>query len=299
MATPTPPPAEPRTEARPFLAGFRRVISRLLLPTSLDSREIGLRLDGQVKRAAIFSAKVESARVLQRLRDVVAEIVRGVTPEREALRAAGEAPLLLSVPEAKLRLQRELDAIGYQPEAGKAGTIQDLRSDARLDLMVETNEATAHGHGRWVASQDPEIRDAFPAWELIRISPAAEPRNWPTRWMRAGGRTFAGRMIAPKGSPVWDALGNPLLFSDALGNPYPPFAFNSGMDVRDISRDEAEALGVIAKDAPAPAEDPRALDEGMQASAERFDADMQAALAADPDLVLEDGVLRVRPEPTV
>lgn len=279
---------------RPFFDGLRRMLSRRILPTSMGSREIGLKLDGEIKRAAMFSARVEHARVLQRLRDVVGEIVLGVTPEREALREAGEAPVLLSMADAKLKIQQELDAVGYQPAPEDEGTIKDLRTDARLDLMVETNEAVTHGHGRWVAANDEDLLDAFPAWELVRISPANEPRNWPLRWMMAGGTTYGGRMIALKNAPVWDGLGNPQLFADALGNPYPPFAYNSGMDVRDISRQEAESLGVISAGASAPRPDPRALDEGMQVSATKFDADMQAALAADPDLQLEDGVLRLR-----
>ncbi len=279
---------------RPFFDGLRRMLSRSLLPTSLGSREIALKLDGEVKRAAMFSARVEHARVLQRLRDVVGEIVAGVTPEREALREAGEAPVVLSVADAKLKIQQELDAVGYVPAPEDEGTIKDLRTDARLDLMVETNEAVTHGHGRWVAANDGDILDAFPAWELVRISPAAEPRNWPLRWMMAGGTTYGGRMIALKGSPVWDGLGNTQLFSDSLGNPYPPFAYNSGMDVREISRQEAESLGVIQPGSPAPAPDQRALAEGMEVSASRFDAAMQETLAGDPDLELVDGVLRLR-----
>lgn len=270
--------------------------SRGILPTTLGSRELALRLDGELKRAAMFSARVEQARVLQRLRDVVADVVRGVTPESESLRAAGEAPVLLSMQDAKLKLQQELDAVGYVPDPDDEGTIKDLRTDARLSLMVETNESLAHGHGRWVAAQDPDLLDAFPAWELVRISPAEEPRNWPLRWMMAGGTTYGGRMIALKGAPVWDGLGNTQLFEDALGNPYPPFAFNSGMDVREVSRAEAVALGLLAAGEPAPARDMRALDEGMQVSAQRFDAEMRAALENDPGLALVEGVLQPRAE---
>lgn len=280
---------------RPFFDGLRRMLSRRILPTSMGSREIGLKLDGEIKRAAMFSARVEHARVLQRLRDVVGEIVLGVTPEREALREAGEAPVLLSMADAKLKIQQELDAVGYEPAPEDAGTIKDQTSDARLTLMVETNEAVTHGHGRWVAGNDPEVFDAFPAWELVRISPAAEPRNWALRWMMAGGTSFGGRMIALKGSPVWDALGNAKLFPDALGNPYPPFAYNSGMDVREISRAEATRLGLIRPGSEPPKPDSRSLAEGMEVSADRFDAAMQSALAADPDLQLTGGVLRLKP----
>ena len=202
---------------------------------------------------------------------------------------------MLSLPEAKLKILQEVQASGYEPAPEDVGTIKDLTSDARLDLMVETNEATAHGHARWVADQDPDGMDAFPAQELIRISPAEEPRNWPLRWMMAGGTVRAGRMIALKNDPIWDALGSTRLFSDALGNPYPPFAFNSGMDVIDVSRHEAELLGVLPPGAPAPKPDERALTDAMGANAEKFDDAMRAALEANPDLEIVDGVLKPRP----
>jgi hypothetical protein len=279
---------------RPFIEGFLRLMSRRLLPTALASRDIALRLDAQLKRDAVFSARVENARVLQRIRDVVARVVRGATPESQASRDAGTAPLVLSPADAKLQILRQLQATGYQPDPRDIGTIKDLTSDKRLDLIVETNEATQHGQGRWVASQDPDTLDAFPAWELVRISPALEPRDWRTRWMIAGGQTFGGRMIALKNAPVWEGLGSSRLFADALDNPFPPFAFNSGMDVRDVSRRECEALGVIRPGQAAPAPNPQAARNAAQVDAEAFDADMQAALARDPDLVLDGGVLRSR-----
>ena len=35
------------------------------------------------------------------------------------------------------------------------------------------------------------------------------------------------------------------LFEDGLGNPYPPFAFGSGMDWLEVERDDAISVGVI------------------------------------------------------
>ncbi|MGN1360349.1 MAG: hypothetical protein ACI4X9_07875 [Kiritimatiellia bacterium] len=48
-------------------------------------------------------------------------------------------------------------------------------------------------------------------------------------------------MIALKGDPVWTRI-------SAFGNPWPPFDFNSGMGIEDITRQEAIRLGVIAPD---------------------------------------------------
>lgn len=101
-------------------------------------------------------------------------------------------------------------------------------------------------------------------------------------------------MIALKNSDVWDRLGDSNTFPDALGNPYPPFAFNSGMDVADVSRAEAERLGVILPNTPAPMPRERALTEDVQASPARFDESIRLALANDPDMTMADGVLTMR-----
>ena len=59
-------------------------------------------------------------------------------------------------------------------------------------------------------------------------------------------------MVALKGSPIWAALGNGAGgYRDTLGNPFPPFAFGSGLAWADISRDEAIKLGLVPGDAKA------------------------------------------------
>jgi len=101
-------------------------------------------------------------------------------------------------------------------------------------------------------------------------------------------------MIALKNSDIWDRLGDSNTFPDALGNPYPPFAFNSGMGVEDVSRTEAEQLGVIERFTPTPPPRERALVEDVKASPERFDESIRVALANDPSMVLENGILSLR-----
>jgi len=81
-------------------------------------------------------------------------------------------------------------------------------------------------------------------------------------------------MVARKDDEIWDRIGDPDLFDDALGNPYPPFAFNSGMDVADVERGEAEKLGLI---------DPN---ERVEPQDRGLNDDLQA------DLGIRDGVLR-------
>ena len=53
-------------------------------------------------------------------------------------------------------------------------------------------------------------------------------------------------MVALKTSPIWQALGDGAGgYRDTLGNPYPPFAYGSGLAWADVSRDEAIELGLI------------------------------------------------------
>ena len=96
-----------------------------------------------------------------------------------------------------------------------------------------------HSLQDWLEGQDPMILIRYPAQELY--SPTKEPEeiDWQSIWIQHGGNLYHGRMIAKKNSPIWKSI-------SAFGDPYPPFAYDSDMDVRDIARDEAEKLGVIA-----------------------------------------------------
>ncbi len=89
----------------------------------------------------------------------------------------------------------------------------------------------------------------------------AVPRDWLSRWTAAGGRLYAGRMVALKGDPIWTRISR-------FGVPWPPYDFGSGMGVEDVLREEAEALGVL-----------RPGQEVPPTSAEDFNARAEAELA--------------------
>ena len=57
--------------------------------------------------------------------------------------------------------------------------------------------------------------------------------------MESGGKIHDGRLIALKNDPVW------LKISD-FGHPHPPFAFDSGMDMVDVSRVDAVEFGLTS-----------------------------------------------------
>lgn len=216
----------------PFRQALDAHDAKTLLPTTGTTAGLQ-RLDSAIKRRALFSATVAIAQPLERIRDGV----------NAALAGEGDP--------AKFRLgMKQLwQDLGYQPDPEQAGGLRDLSSTERINLQLETNVATARGAGWYEQGQQADVLDEFPAQELYRATEPAggvkAERDWAARWITAGGKFYDGRMIALKGDTVWSNLGDPALFPDGLGNDWPPFAFNSGMRVRDIGRDEAQQLGLI------------------------------------------------------
>jgi hypothetical protein len=219
---------------------------RGLLPTSLSTEELR-ELGAGILARNVFAARAVSAVYVAKLKEVVDAMAGGA----------------LSEGQVRTALYETLDALGYTPEGGfpdrdaaagdaagavppaLQGTLQDLRSYRRTDLIVRTQRDLTQGAGTQMRGHTPDRLAVFPAWELVRIGSVAVPRDWPSRWTIAGGRLLDGRrMVAFKGDPVWGELGAYDNFQDALGVDHPPFAFNSGMGWAEISAAECRALGV-------------------------------------------------------
>lgn len=236
---------------------------RSVLATTGRTRELQ-QLEPDIKRRAIFSATVDVVKPLQKLSDGVRDILDGKIDQASV----------------RLGMKQLWEQLGFQPDPEKVGGLEDVTSTARINLQIETNVQTAQGYGHFTQGQDPAILDEWPAQELFRATqPAGKSRDWAERWAAAGGSFFDGRMIARKDDEVWQRLGDPELFDDGLGNPYPPFAFNSGMDVRDIARDEAVELGVISADEQVEP-DPVDLNADLQATPDVRDGWLREALAS-------------------
>ena len=125
-------------------------------------------------------------------------------------------------------------------------------NEPRIDLIVKTQRRMAQSLGQLVAGSTPGQLRRYPAWHLIRVGRRLEPRDdWDRRWIAAGSATgwqgaCKDTWIALKSSPIWAALGEGAGgFRDAIGNPFPPFAFGSGMGWKRVSRAECIALGLI------------------------------------------------------
>lgn len=232
-----------------FSDALRSNTVKALLPTSLTSEQLS-EIDAAIKRMGFFSAKNTNAVILQRAKDLIDSILQPKLVDRALLdgtQVRVEEGFNLATARADLKTFGQ--SIGYEAPQGKSGSIQDLFSDNRLNLVLNTNTDLAYGWGHYRQSQDQDVLDVYPAWELARAEGRHVPRDWVERWQAAGGEFYDGRLIAAKDSDVWQALGDGAGgYDDTLGNPFPPFAFNSGMDVFDISRFDAIDLGVIEPD---------------------------------------------------
>ncbi len=221
---------------------FKVAEEKEVMPTSLSTEELR-ELPPELRARSFFTARGTSAAYAQTIRDVA---LAG---------AAGD----IGESEMRLRLLNKLNELGYTPENGfpdsplgavppaERGTLQDLSSFRRLDLIVRTQLDLLRGAGQQLRGHDAGRLEAAPCWELYRDIPTDEPRNWIGRFQFAGGQlSKSGRMIAPKGDPIWGELGNSDNFDDSLDVDYPPFAFNSGMWLREVSGNEARAEGVVS-----------------------------------------------------
>ena len=200
---------------------------------------------------AFFSSRVESVRFLETCRTRIAEMLANKPNAEGAITS---------------RAQVVSDIMRAARESGIAqGTerLTDPGGVARANVIIDTNAGMAAGYATAIQSNSYGARLAFPAQELVRIEERQVPRSWQNIWRSHGGKIYpGGRMIALKEDPIWSAISR-------FGNPYPPFDFNSGMGVDDVSYEEALELGVLpSKNYQPPKESPL----------ENFNASLEAEL---------------------
>jgi len=266
-----------------FEEAIRLNAIKTALPTTLTSRQLAA-LSADIKRRAQFSARVAEAEYLDQISGTIADMLSGKT----------------SLATGRVQLQQALRE--FMPALNPDGGVADITSNARLDLILRTQTEMAYGYGQTVQGNDPDVVAAFPCAELYRLEDRKDPRDWEARWRVAAqvaGDTDAqrvlaetGRMIARKDSGIWQALGDGAGgYTDTLGNPYPPFAFNSGMWTRDISRSESLELDLIEPQTVVKPADLPDFNQSLQASYQfRSDA-IRAALLQRGDVKFSEGIL--------
>jgi hypothetical protein len=188
----------------------------------------------QLRERSLFSSRIESLRFLNGMRDRL----------QKSLELATDASGGLVDRSVFIAEMREIAiAEGLTPPDPKdRGGLKDPTSAKRLGLIFDMNTQMSTGHAQWKADMDEDVLDAFPAQELVRVEARKTHRRWRERWKDAGGPTNkSGRLIAKKTDPIWKRISR-------FGTPWAPFDYDSGMGLRDVSREEAEELGVIEVD---------------------------------------------------
>lgn len=262
----------------PFAQALESLEARSVFPTSGSTADLA-KLDPAIRLRALFSATVTEVGILDEIESAVSSFTAGRV-DQSTLR---------------VHLRDVVKRSGYRADPEDFGTLRDLTSDRRLNLILETNRQLAEGYGHHLEGQDPAILDEWPAQELVRVIDSKVKRNWKRRWIDAGGRFWAGphRMIALKNDPVWRRLSR-------FDLPYAPFDFNSGMDLSDVDRDEAVELGLIDEDTPlfpAAVED---LNATLQATPDVRSTNLRGMLEETGlGTFDEEGVFHFKPDPEV
>jgi hypothetical protein len=294
------------TSPTPFAAAIASREVKALLPTDLNSAQLA-QLPADLRERAVFSAKVSNADFLQKINDLTTRIVSPETirgPDSSQVSGFRSQPSgpgqYMDIPTARLALKQQLLSLNYQPTTEQRGTITDLSSDARLNLILSTNTQMAQGYAAWFRDQSPSTLEAVPAQELYRLEDRKERRPWGQIWNNAiqslGSATTGipvedlhadSGMFALKNDPIWTAI------SIDFGLPYPPFAFGSGMWTRDVSLSEAQDLGLVNSPDDIPDPDLRGFNDGLEATITDLAPLLQQALETSLKglAVLKDGVL--------
>ena len=210
----------------PNAAAFSLFERKRATATDLTSTQIEGNIPHYAREVAFFTARLNDAKKVTELKTLLTDAL-AMPPEKAFVDRAA------FIADAR-------KALGATE--GDSGQLTDITSQRRLGLVYDTNIESVYNAAR--AEQEslhPELLDEYPAQELIRVEAREKERDWSTRWQAAGGKFYAGRMIALKNDSVWRDISR-------FENPWPPFDYGSCMGVEDIDREECIALGLIKPD---------------------------------------------------
>jgi hypothetical protein len=231
--------------------GRRSVVASKIRTADWEKVPVALR------ERAFFSAGIDDLRVLQSMKEKLVEWQAQLRTGPEDRERA-----LMSREKFVADMRDELAAA-----PGDTGDLTDLTSAKRLRLIYDFQTQDAAEFARWQLGNDPDLLDAFPAQELIRLEDRKVPRDWELRWAEAGGQLYGGRMIALKNDPIWARISR-------FEKPWPPFDFGSGMGVEDVSREEAVDAGLDVPEV-MPIED-REFNDSLEANLADMDHEFQS-----------------------
>lgn len=254
-----------------FLEAIKRLGKKKPIAKKLSSKQWAA-MPTHIRERAYFTANVESMKFLNRSKKMLNDYLSGAretvtTPDGRrvtALKKASRADFVYEM--QKLAKETGLGNVlppGKDMSRDMITRMKDIASESRLNLIFDTQTQQAQAYGYYKQGQDPAILDAFPAQRFIRAEQRKEPRPLHERnkdkvkrkddmdfWLRMNDQSIGG-----------------------LGVPFGPWGFNSGMDVEDVRRDEAEKLGLIEKN------------EQVLPPDDTFNKGLKAAADVDPEFL--------------
>lgn len=148
-------------------------------------------------------------------------------------------------------IDREKVLLMFEDEIKKMGFNCDEYACEIIQIVISTWKKMDNSI-RQLKCQTLGQRKRYPAWRLTRTAYSTTTReDWNARWVAAGNAVkwkgaSKSNFVALKNSPIWKAIGDGSGgFADAWGNPFPPFAVDSGMGWMRVDYGEAHALGLI------------------------------------------------------
>jgi hypothetical protein len=186
-----------------------------------------------LRERAFFSARVENARFLNAaqsfLNDFLQQTRETLPGGATALKADGRSRFIAGM--QKIAIEEGMGPIGKIADRD----VRDIRSNARLGLIFDTNTRSAYHYGNWKSGLSDPILNAFPAQRFVRYPgakikrPLHEANEGVVRlksdlnfWLEMNKREIGGFEV-----------------------PWGPWGFNSWMDVRDVSKRDAINLGLM------------------------------------------------------
>lgn len=263
-----------------FAEALEKLRERDIMPTSLGSAEISL-LPVELRERAFFSAKVESARVLQSMKDYTDDFLATARMEGGGLKAHSRAEFVADMRELAIREGLGVidPATGRISDTIRESDLTDIRSFSRLQLVFDTVTESAQEYGYFEQGQDPAILDVFPAQRLIRIRPVKVPRPYH--------EAALGVIRRKDDVRYWVSLNRD------FGVPWGPWGFNSGVGVEDVDRDEAVAAGAMRKSDTVKPIASRPFNAGLSAGVQSLSGPILAALRRATGGTVADGRLSI------
>jgi hypothetical protein len=221
-----------------YLEALRALLRRKAAPSTFNSADWQA-VGPAIRQRSFFSATINSAKVLNRMRNMLLDWQAGTT-ETVTNPSTGAEETVYKVnglAEFRERAGTLLVSEGLaQPADFKDTRISNVVSNSRLQLIFNTNTEQAQTFAYWQTRvTNPRTLNRWPAARFFRRPGAVTPRD---RHVAA-----EGQVRRYDDFEFW-------LFQNAadIGGfevPWGPFGFNSYMTQQPVSRKEAEALGLV------------------------------------------------------